>query len=150
MARTLTQILLHVVFSTRHRRDLITPELESDLYAYLGGICRGQASPALAIGGTANHVHLLVTLTKTIAVADLLMAVKKESSKWINTKHSSLADFHWQDGYGAFSVGESQREAVITYIERQKERHKSMSFEEELVALVERYGVSYDPKRLWT
>jgi len=150
MSQSLAQILVHVIFSTKDRLPLIGPAIEPHLHAYLGGICRGQSSPALAIGGTANHMHLLVSLDKTLAVSGLLMAVKKDSSKWIKTRGPEFADFHWQNGYGVFSIGESQRDAVTAYIERQKERHKTLTFEDELVALAERYGVSYNPRYLWT
>ena len=150
MAQTLTRILLHVVFSTKERRNLITSAVESELHAYLGGICRNQESPALIIGGTENHVHLLISLSKNIALSDLMMTLKKDSSKWIKTKGDMFADFHWQDGYGAFSIGESQVVAVTDYIRGQKERHKTMTFEDELVALAKRYGVAFDPRYLWT
>jgi len=149
MAQTLTRLLVHVVFSTKQRRSLITPEVEPELLAYLGGICRNQESPALAIGGTENHVHLLISLSKNIALSDLMMTLKKDSSKWIKTKGNAYADFHWQDGYGAFSVGQSQVRAVTDYVHGQKERHRTMTFEEELVALAKRYAVAFDPRYLW-
>ena len=150
MAQTLTRILLHVVFSTKERRNLIAPAVEPDLHAYLGGICRNQQSPALAIGGIENHVHLLISLSKNIALCDFMETLKKDSSKWIKTQGRTFHDFHWQDGYAAFSIGESQVRAVTAYIHGQKERHKTMTFEEELVALARRYGVEFDPRFLWT
>lgn len=149
MAQTLTRILVHVVFSTKERCNLIIPAVELELHAYLGGICRNRESPALAIGGTENHVHLLISLSKNIALSDLMMMLKKDSSKWIKTNGNAFRDFHWQDGYGAFSIGESQVRAVTDYIRGQKERHKTMSFEDELVALAKRYGVAFDPRYLW-
>jgi len=150
MAQTLTRLLVHVIFSTKDRRNLIDPQVEPALHAYLGGICRNQTSPALAIGGIENHVHLLISLSKNLALADLLMNMKKESSRWIKTKGTTFADFQWQDGYGGFSIGESQVGAVVGYIHNQKERHKTMTFEEELVALAQLYGVEFDPRYLWT
>lgn len=149
MTQTLTRLLTHVVFSTKDRRNLIPHGIESDLHAYLGGICRNQSSPALAIGGTENHVHLLISLSKNIAVADLLMDVKKDSSKWIKSKGTEFEGFQWQDGYGAFSIGESQVGSVADYIRGQKERHKTMTFEEELTELAKRYGVNFDLRYLW-
>ena len=148
MAQTLTRLLVHVVFSTKDRRCLIVPAVESHLYAYLGGICRNKESPALAIGGTEDHVHLLISLSKNIALSDFLMELKRDSSKWIKTQGDVFANFTWQDGYGAFSIGESQRGAVTDYIQSQKERHKTMTFEDEIIALAERYGVDYDPRYL--
>ena len=150
MAQTLTRLLVHVVFSTKERRNLIVPAIEPDLHAYLGGICRNCESPALAIGGTENHVHLLISLSKNIALSDFMMTLKKDSSRWIKTRGNTLVDFHWQDGYGAFSIGESQVGAVTEYIRGQKERHKTMSFEDELVALANRYGVAFDTRYLWS
>lgn len=150
MAQTLTRLLVHVVFSTKARRDLIIPAIEPQLHAYLGGICRNQESPALVIGGTGNHVHLLISLFKGIALSDLMMTLKRDSSKWIKTQGDTFRDFHWQDGYGAFSIGESQVRVVADYIRGQKERHKTMAFEDELVELAKRYGVAFDPRYLWT
>ncbi len=150
MAQTLTRLLVHVVFSTKERRNLIIPAVELELHAYLGGICRNRESPALAIGGTENHVHLLISLSKNIALSNLMMTLKKDSSKWIKTNGDAFRGFHWQDGYGAFSIGESQVRTVTDYIRGQKERHKTLTFKDELVALAERYGVAFDPRYLWT
>ena len=150
MAQTLTRLLVHVVFSTKARRNLIISTIEPDLHAYLGGICRNCESPALAIGGTENHVHLLISLSKNIALSDLVMTLKKDSSKWIKSRGDAFVDFHWQEGYGAFSIGESQVGAVTEYIRGQKERHKTISFEDELVALANRYGVAFDTRYLWS
>ena len=142
MAQTLTRILVHVVFSTKERRNLIIPAVEHELHAYLGGICRNRESPALAIGGTENHVHLLISLSKNIALSELMMLLKRDSSKWIKTNGNAFRDFHWQDGYGAFSIGESQVRAVTDYIREQRERHKTMTFGDEIVAFAQRYGVA--------
>ncbi|MGB2984961.1 MAG: IS200/IS605 family transposase [Phycisphaerae bacterium] len=150
MAQTLTRLLVHIVFSTKERRNLIATAVEPALHAYLGGICRNRDSPALIIGGTQNHVHLLISLSKNIALSDLMMTLKKDSSKWIKTNGDAFRGFHWQDGYGAFSIGESQVAAVTGYICAQKERHRTVTFEDELVALAERYGVAFDPRYLWT
>lgn len=147
MAQTLTKMLLHVVFSTKNRQALIQPSIEPDLFAYMGGICRNLDSPLITANGTANHVHFLVALGKTTPIATLMMTVKKESSKWFKTHSCPL--FAWQEGYGAFSIGESQRQAVVSYIGRQKQHHIRTSFEEEFVELLEKYGIEYDPKYLW-
>jgi putative transposase len=150
MAQTLTRLLVHVIFSTKNRANLIKPEIEPELYAYMGGICRNRGSALLAAGGTANHVHLLVSLAKTIALADLLMDVKKDSSKWIKTRGASFADFQWQEGYGAFTIGESQVDDLKGYIARQKERHRTATFEEEFVAFLKKYNVPYDERYVWS
>jgi len=104
----------------------------------------------LAIGRTEKHVHLLISLSRNITLNDLMMMLKKDSSKWIKKNGSAFGDFYWQDGYGAFSIGESQVDAVTEYIRGQKERHKTLTFEDEVVVLAERYGVVFDPRYLWT
>ncbi len=150
MAQTLAKLIVHVVFSTKDRRALITPDIVADLYGYIGGICRGYNSPLLAINGTADHVHLLISLSKNIALAELMLAIKRDSSRWIKGKGREFADFHWQERYGAFSVSESQVATVRSYIARQPERHAKQSFEEELMAIARRHGVDFDPRYLFT
>lgn len=129
---------------------MITPEVEAELHAYMGGTAKNLESPCLAIGGTNNHVHLLISQSKTMALSRLMEEVKKSSSKWIKTKDPKLHTFGWQDGYGAFSIGESQMEALQHYIEGQKERHTKLSFEQELVALLKKYHVQYDERYIWS
>ncbi len=149
MAQTLTSLLVHIVFSTKHRADLITPEIEPELYPYLGGIAANHQSPLLVAGGTANHVHLLVSLSKNIALKDLLQNLKQDSSKWLKTKGREFAGFHWQDGYGAFSLGQSQVPHVRAYLAKQKIHHQQVKFEDELIELLQQYGVEYDERYLW-
>lgn len=147
MAQTLTRLLVHIVYSTRNRADLILPHLEPDLYPYIGGICRAHGCALLAGGGTANHCHLLVSLSKTLALSDLVMDIKKDSSKWM--KLGGAGVFAWQDGYGGFTIGESQVPALKRYIARQKERHATTDFKEEFLALLKKYKVEYDPRYIW-
>lgn len=149
MAQTLVSLLVHLIFSTKHRQDFITPEIEPPLFAYLGGIARKHQSRLLSAGGTANHIHLLVSQSKNIALSDLLEELKKSSSKWLKTQDESLSDFHWQDGYGAFSIGASQISAVKTYLAKQKQHHQRRTFKEEFVELLEKYDIAYNEKYLW-
>lgn len=149
MASTLTKILLHITFSTKHRAALIPPAIEPDLYAYIGGICRRMESPLLAMGGTSDHVHMLVSLNKTIALSDLMLNVKRDSSKWIKEKDAALADFGWQDGYFGFSIGESGVETLRAYIANQKEHHKKIDFKDEVRALFRKYAVEWDERYVW-
>jgi REP element-mobilizing transposase RayT len=128
---------------------MITPEIEPELYAYLGGVMRNLGSRCLAAGGTNNHVHLLVSQSKNMALSKLMEEIKKSSSKWTKTKGPELRTFGWQDGYGAFTIGQSQVEAVEQYIARQKERHKKQTFEEELETL-QKYQVPYDERYIWS
>jgi len=149
MAQTLVSLLIHVIFSTKHRADLITPEIEPELFAYLGGIARNHHSPLLAGNGTSNHVHLLLSQSKTVALSELIGDLKRDSSKWLKSKGRQFADFHWQDGYGAFSIGQSNLAAVKTYIARQKEHHRQRTFQEEFLAFLKKYNVEYDERYIW-
>ena len=150
MSQTLTRLLIHIVFSTKHRADLILPAFERDLHRYMAGICRSLESPLLEIGGTANHVHVLTSLSKNIALADLVMNMKKDSSKWIKTRAAEAKSFRWQDGYSAFSIGESGSAALKRYIKNQKEHHRRRSFEDEVRELVKKYNViEFDERYAW-
>lgn len=150
MSQTLSQVLVHLVFSTKDRRPLIAPDITPDLYAYAGGICRSVDSPLIAMGGMPDHAHMLVVLGRSITISDLVREVKVGTSKWLKTCGKAYAAFHWQDGYGAFSIGESQREDLVQYIATQKEHHRTRTFKEELVAILERYRVEYDPEHIWS
>jgi REP element-mobilizing transposase RayT len=129
---------------------MITPEVEPELYAYMAGTAKNLDSPCLATGGTSNHVHLLLSQSKNIALSHLMEEIKKSSSKWIKTKGPTLRSFGWQDGYGAFTIGQSQVEVLKRYIAVQKKRHKKQTFEEELVTLLNKYGVQYDERYIWS
>ena len=149
MASTLTKILLHIVFSTKRREDLINPGIEDDLYGFIGGICRRMDSQLKVAGGTANHVHLLVNLGKTVSLSDLMLNIKRDSSKQIKELAPQLRDFHWQDGYFAFSIGESGVDDLSAYIRRQKEHHARVDFKDEIRILLKRYNVEYDEAFVW-
>jgi len=147
MASTLTQIYLHITFSTKDRRDLIPPELESDFFAYTGGICRALGTPLLAMNGTPNHVHMFVSLAKTIALSDLMLNVKRDSSKWL--KEHGSREFSWQDGYFGFSIGESGADGLRHYIASHKEHHKTVDFKDEVRALLRKYNIEWDERYIW-
>lgn len=149
MASTLTKILLHITFSTKHRAPLIPPEIEADLYAYIGGICRRMESPLLAMNGTADHVHMLVSLAKTVALSDLMLNIKRDSSKWIKQKDTAHAGFRWQNGYFGFSIGESGIEALRTYIAGQKEHHAAIDFKDEIRTFLRKYAIEWEEQHIW-
>jgi REP element-mobilizing transposase RayT len=149
MPQSLSSILIHLVFSTKHREPFITSNIESELYSYLATIFREFNSPAISINGTTNHVHVLFALSRTATIADLVEEVKKRSSKWIKTKGTEYRNFQWQTGYGAFSIGQSNVAALKKYIAGQKEHHRHRSFEEEYRNFLEKYGVAYDEKYVW-
>ncbi len=149
MAQTLVKQLLHLVFSTKNRVDLITPEIEPRLFPYMTGIVRNCDSKLLAINGTPNHVHLLVALSKNWALAALLEQLKKDSSKWVKTQGPGFRDFYWQEGYGAFSIGEAGVAKTRAYIAAQKEHHRRRTFQEEFIAFLRRNNVAYDERYIW-
>ncbi len=149
MPQSLFKILVHIVFSTKNRADLITPEIESSLLGYIHGIVENNGSKLIAAGGTANHIHLLVSLGKKIDIPELVGDIKRSSSNWIKKQNASFGNFYWQKGYGAFSTGQSQVETVVKYIERQKEHHKKQNFKEEYRALLKRYEIEYDEQYVW-
>jgi len=148
MASTLTKLLIHTTFSTKDRLALIPEAIEPDLYAYIGGICRRMESPLLAMGGPADHLHLLVSLGKTVALSDLMLNVKRDSSKWIK-EHGAPAHFAWQDGYFGFSIGESGVDALRAYIANQKEHHRSVDFKDEMRTFLRKYGIEWDERFVW-
>ena len=120
MAGTFTNLLYHIVFSTKHRQSLITSALQPELYKYLGGIIRGEGGTLLEIGGTADHVHLVTMFKADVSVAEMLRLIKGNSSKWANQRPGAKTRFGWQTGYAAFSVSESQIAALRAYVRRQK------------------------------
>ena len=149
MPQSFSVVLLHIVFSTKNRAPIIRRDVESDLHAFLGGITRDCGCVALDIGGTEDHVHLLCSLSRTITIASLVEDVKTRSSKWLKTKGKSYGQFHWQNGYGAFSIGKSQEGALKRYIARQKEHHKRVSFQDEFRTILRKYVVQWDERYVW-
>ena len=149
MAGTYTNLLYHLVFSTKGRFPLVTRELRPELYAYVGGIVRGEGGVLIEIGGMPDHVHLLAKFKPTAALAEMLRLVKGSSSKWVNEEKFKTRKFGWQDGYGAFSVSESQVDAVREYIRTQESHHRGLSYQVEFRVLLDRHGVEYDERYLW-
>ena len=121
-------------------------KIERELFAYIGGVLRKHQSVLLAANGTANHIHLLISLSKNIALSDLLRELKKASSYWIKTKDAKFKSFQWQAGFGAFSIGQSQLETVKQYIANQKEHHKIELFEDEYRKFLQKYEIDFDEK----
>jgi REP element-mobilizing transposase RayT len=150
MATTFTKILVHFVFSTKNRAPIITPEIEPRLHAYMRGIAKNHESPVIAMNGTTDHVHMLISISKKIAVAQLMEEVKRDSSSWIKKQDRKFDAFYWQEGYGAFSIGESAVERVTQYIDNQKRHHARTTFKEEFVMLLKKYKIDYDERYIWT
>ena len=150
MPQSLCQIYVHLTFSTKNRTPNLIPAVHEPLRAYLGGILRGLESPSLEIGCTDDHVHILYTHDKNTLIPDLIMHVKKDSSKWLKTQGPRFAQFHWQAGYGAFSVSASRIPAVKRYITDQPAHHRTdFSFQDEFRKFLKEYHIQYDERYVW-
>ena len=143
MSHTYTNLLTHVIFSTKGRAPLITTALHADLLAYMGGIVREIGGTLRAANAQPDHVHLLCCLPPTIAASDALRLVKTNSSRWVH-RERRMAGFDWQAGYGAFSVSHSLAPSVVRYIGDQEKHHRRLTFQEELIAFLKKNGIAYD------
>jgi putative transposase len=149
MANTYTSLHYHFVFSTKNRERWITPDIEQRLWAYLGGIAKENKMTPLQIGGIEDHVHVLLGASPTLAPSNIAQLIKGGSSAWIHETFPKLKNFRWQDGYGAFSVSKSNVPDVDGYIRGQREHHRTRSFQEEYLALLQRHEIEYDERYLW-
>ena len=147
MSATHLSLHYHLIFGTKGREPMIAPAWRGKLHAYLGGVVRGLGAIPDEIGGVADHVHLLLGAKATHRLADLLREIKSESSRWVH-EDIGAAGFAWQEGYGAFTVSASQREAVRQYIQTQEEHHRRRTFREEYVEMLTRSGVEFDERFL--
>lgn len=149
MGQTLTNITIHIIFSTKDRVPFINQEIKKDLLAYLGGIIKKLNANPLIINGMSDHMHILTEIPPTLSVSELMRVVKTNSSRWIHQNYNSGKDFAWQDGYAAFSVSKSAIQTVISYIENQEKHHQNKSFQNEFIAFLKKYNVPYDEKYIW-
>ncbi|HZU38382.1 MAG TPA: IS200/IS605 family transposase [Gemmataceae bacterium] len=149
MAQSLAKILVHLIFSTKHRAPLLPPTPFADLHAYAQGIFQTQKCHLIEMNNIVDHVHALFDLHRTASIANVVMHVKKGTSRWLKEQSPSFAGFDWQEGYGAFSIGRSQRDDVIAYIRRQQEHHRRVSFQEEFRKFLESYQIDFDERYVW-
>ena len=149
MPQSLAKNLIHLIFSTKNRDACLTQAIRPQLFAYQAGILQEWDSPAIVIGGEVEHVHALFMLSKNHALCKVIEEVKKGSSKWLKMQGRAFTSFHWQNGYGAFSIGESQVTGVRRYIEEQADHHHTRSFQEEFRLFLRRYGIDYDERYVW-
>ena len=140
---------MHLIFSTKNRVPVLTPEIQKELYPYLAVVLRENECPALKIGGYIDHVHSFFGISRVLSIAQVVEMLKTSSSKWIKAKGAQFSQFHWQAGYGAFSVSNSEVGRVMAYIERQEEHHRKMTFQEEFRKFLERHQVPYDERYVW-
>jgi REP element-mobilizing transposase RayT len=149
MANTYTSLHYHLVFSTKNRERWINPEIEERVWSYLAGIAKQNKMTPIQIGGVEDHVHVLLGASPTLAPSKIAQLVKGGSSAWIHDTFPDMKAFAWQDGFGGFTVSRSNVESVADYIRGQREHHRSRTFQDEYLALLQKHGVSYDEKYLW-
>lgn len=150
MPQSLSAVYIHLVFSTKDRRPLLTDEdLRSSLHAYLGSVSKNLECPPIRVGGVEDHVHLLCRLGRTITQADWVKELKRVSSIWIKDQSPALRDFSWQNGYACFSVSQSNLEAVTDYVARQKEHHQKNGFQDELRILLRKHNLEWNEDYVW-
>ena len=146
MSHTYAQNVIHVVFSTKNRSKSISREFQPRMWAYVAGICKRHGIFVHAVGGMDDHIHLLVQIPPSLSLAKAVLAIKSNSSRWANEQGNK---FGWQQGYGAFSVSSSRVPAVVRYIQDQESHHRKMTFDAELVALLKKHGIEFDPNFLF-
>ena len=146
MSDSYTNLLYHIVFSTKNRLPIIRPECEPGLYDYVGGIVRGLGGVSLALNGTEDHLHLLAKLRPDKSLSDVLRELKANASGWMHDVFPELKNFTWQRGYGAFTVSQSHVRSVCSYIERQKEHHRRISFRDEFLVFLRRNEIEFDER----
>jgi REP element-mobilizing transposase RayT len=144
-----TNLLYHIVFSTKERQPWLDQEVSARLYDYLGGAIRSEGGTSISINGCADHIHILAKLRQDKAVSEVLRGIKANSSGWIHRTFRPLRAFACQIGYGAFSVSQSQVDKVKRYIANQQRHHQRVSFKEEFIALLQAHGIEYDERYLW-
>jgi len=140
MSHSYVHNAVHVVFSTKDRRKLIPKESQTRLWAYLAGVCKKQQIFVHEIGGTEDHLHMLIQIPLTLSFSDAMQEIKTSSSRWMGR------NFSWQRGFGVFGVSASNLDAVVRYIRTQEVHHRKMTFEQEFIALLEKHGIAYDPR----
>ncbi len=149
MPQSLSNTLIHIVFSTKHRAHFIDDDIESKLFGYIGQICNAQKCRVIIIGGYRNHVHIFCSLYRPLSQSKLVQEIKANSSKWMKTQGSKYENFYWQDGYAVFSVSQVNSTRLIDYIRNQKQHHQRKIFEAEYKELLERSAIEYDEKYMW-
>ena len=148
MPSTHLSLHYHLVFSTKNREAWFSMEQRKRVHRYLGGILRGMDGVAHAVGGTTDHVHIFAGLRATHSLADVMREVKSDSSSWIH-RELGLPGFHWQEGYGGFTISASHIEKVRAYVLGQEEHHRTASFQEEYIRLLKKGLVEYEDRFLW-
>lgn len=149
MSQSLAKITVHITFSTKGREPCLSDDVARELWPYAATVLRNIDCPSAQVGGSTDHIHILCIMPKTLTIAQLVEKLKTATSRWLKTRSDRLSRFHWQNGYAAFSVSPSHAPRVKDYIAAQAEHHQSVSFQEELRRLLEKYGVAFDERYVW-
>ncbi|MCO5053945.1 MAG: IS200/IS605 family transposase [Verrucomicrobiae bacterium] len=149
MAHTHTNLLFHVVFSTKERLPLLDAKLKPRLFAYMGGVIRELGGTALLINGPSDHVHLLILLLAKLGLSEAIGKLKANTSGWVHREFPERWSFAWQSGFAGFTVSHSQKQSVLDYIANQEEHHRNISFQEEFLMFLQKHQIQYDEKYLW-
>ena len=149
MSQSLSNIVVHIIFSTKNRQRFMGVDIQPRVHAYLATVCRDQGCHAYCVGGTHDHVHIATSLSRTLAVSKLVEKLKVSSSLWVKKQSESYREFHWQKGYGIFSVSPSNLDKLTAYIGNQVEHHKRLSFQDEYRRFLNEYEIQYDEAYVW-
>jgi REP element-mobilizing transposase RayT len=149
MPQSLARIIVHMIFSTKSREPFITAEMCPELSAYLGGIAKNLDCYPIKVNCPTDHAHTVFVLSKTRSLVEIIREAKRTSTKWVKSRWPTARKFGWQNGYGAFSVSESQLEAVIRYVENQQEHHRKVTFQDEFREFLKRHRIDFDERYVW-
>jgi len=149
MSNTYTQLHVQIIFAVENRMSLIKKEIQEQVYKYIIAIIHNHNCKVIAIGGLEDHIHILIGFRPNQSISDLVQNIKRDSSKWINQNHLSFGRFGWQEGFGAFTYGKSQLNAVINYINTQEQKHKSKTFLQEYKTFLDKFEIEYDNKYIF-
>ena len=149
MSQSLSNNIIHIVFSTKNRPKLLHEKIRPELYSYIARIIKAKKCSCYQIGGIDDHIHISCGLSKIISVSDLIKEIKMSTSVWLKTKDNNLANFYWQNGYGVFSLSPAHLQGLCKYIANQENHHKQTNFKEEFLRLLNKYNISYDERYLW-
>ncbi len=149
MAQSLSKLFIHIIFHIKQNSATIDDKDKAELYAYIAAIIKDNQSIPIMINGTQDHIHILCVMSKNIALSKLVEEIKRNSSRWIKTKGNNYTNFVWQGGYGGFSVSPSLHDKTKSYIEKQQQHHKRMTFQEEYLLFLKEYGIEYDERYIW-
>jgi REP element-mobilizing transposase RayT len=149
MANTYTNLLYHIIFSTKNRRPIIQPSFRDELEQYITGIIQAEGCALVEIGGMPDHLHIVARFRPDRSVSEMVRLIKANSSKWVNETRGLAERFEWQTGYGAFTVSQSQLDKLRAYVRGQEEHHHVRSFQEEYLEFLERHGITYDERYVW-